>query len=68
MQMPMVYFTTIKTSFLVCSQTVFFSFYLRDFSKREVPDIFVDKSMTKSIFWGNMTKVICTNLLALKMC
>ena len=63
--MPVVYFTT-KKSFLVCSQTVLFIyFYLRDFSKREVPDIFVDKSETKNIFLVNVTNAICTTLLAL---
>ena len=45
--MQVVYFTT-KTSFLVCFQTVFFFFLFERFFK-EVPDIFVDKSMTKSI-------------------
>ena len=51
MQMLVVYFTT-KTSFLVCSQTVlFFFFFFERFFKERGPDIFVDKSMTKSIFW-----------------
>ena len=45
---------------------VFLSYYLRDFSKRGVPDIFVDKIYDKKHFLGNMTNAICTTLLALR--
>ena len=62
----MVYFTT-KTSFLVSSfnSVNFFSFYLREFLKREIPNIFVDKSMT---FFVKPDKSHLYKFISIKVC